>query len=392
VASGDEFHIYVMFIAFCISSLFCGLSSTFLQGSAQTGQTPVPDLVETVDLKNPITDLIVNDNSKTVYAVTQQLNSSVINEINLTSSGEVRSIPDASCPSTSDNGSIIVYYEEKGSQVALSKVNSQGISSPLALYNTNPNPTCPHISGDGTVLLIDHATEGGGYDLVTHNLSAAAQERSESSNIAKCEVCSFSSDEWLNDDGISSDGRLVSFTVIRAGHTTGSEGDYDTAKIFFSNGTSGPIDIAKAVEQPLIISGGGSNPNNQVFEEPQGIMDGAGTFVVYHSRGNGDAGIYVATKENGKQHIGGTNENDFSPVINREGNIIAYWEGNDIVIKKFLNILRDPENFEITDIKNAVSSQSPDPEHSPILEMDGRTIAFSEGSTVHIYDITSFSG
>ena len=58
----------------------------------------------------------------------------------------------------------------------------------------------------------------------------------------------------------------------------------------------------------------------------------------------------------------------------------------------YSDILSNQGTFKTFRIKEAVDRQNSDPGHSPILAMDGGTLAYSEGSTVHIWDKSSIPG
>jgi hypothetical protein len=185
---------------------------------------------------------------------------------------------------------------------------------------------------------------------------------------------------------------LVAFTVLLSNEDTDSGEDYDSAKKYLSDGTPNATELAEALEQPSVVNAGGSAPSEGVFEEPQVNLDESGKLAVFHSRGQGDAGICFATPDQATHHLKGTDENDFSHVINGEGTVIAHREGDNPVIKKFSDILSDQSTFKAFRVKEAVDRQNSDSGHSRILALDGGTLAYSEGSTVHIWDKSSIPG
>lgn len=397
VKLNNKTYIFVALVAFSMLNIVCGalpLSLTAFQAFAQTRESPLPEPTA-IDLKNPVTHVFINDGTKTLYTVTTlEDGSNKISRVDL-STGETNSILEAKCPSTSADGSIFAFYDERESKVAL--IRQQNNEPFLLLPSNNPDAACPVLSGDGNLLIVDNSPEGGGYSLETLEVAEAARGNLKNILIDSCEDCSFSNDRWLNEADLSHTGTTITFTVISSNQGTGSEGDYDAAKIYLSDSKSNLIEIADAYEQPSAEGGGGASATGEeaavIFHDPQGVIDGSGSVVVFHSRGQGDAGIYIVTADQGKRLLKGTDENAFSPVINTEGDIIAFWEGNDIVIDKFTDIVGDPDNYDTYRISNAADTNNVDSSGAlPRLAIDGGTLVYSEGPTVHILDISSLSG
>jgi hypothetical protein len=155
----------------------------------------VSSTVFTKDLKGGILHTTLDEKSGRLYVVIENFTGAwTLSAFNLSNGQEEFNIPSATCPSVSENNSLLVYWDDSSRKTVVNTLKDNKLTELIRL--PSDSQPCPAISKNGNTLVLDRGFgndyDDDGYELYAYNLSnmMSQQEINSTAKLIKSdELC-----------------------------------------------------------------------------------------------------------------------------------------------------------------------------------------------------------